>query len=496
MENPQVLSDIVAETAILSGIFNSGQEVYYDISDIVNTDSFSHATNQFIWKVLDKYYKEHKEPLDIPTFVSTAGFLGLTTFFGQHEHLSHLRTVVSSPVESNNLRKLAAKIRKLQIGRSAKIPLTEAARAIDRITGEETLSHIVGLVENPIFDWTTLLNDKQDGPEQIFASIEEYVEWLGSNPVKQMGISTGYPYFDMAIGGGCRRKSVSLVAARAKQGKTILASSMAKNVAAQKIHVLNLDTEMNKNDQRHRMLGAISGVPTNEIETGQFALDPEKKRKVQEAAKYLKSIEQYYTYQNISGWAFEDTISTMRRWLLRTVGHDSNGVVNNCLIVYDYIKLMSADILASAKLQEYQALGFLMTSLHNFAVKYDVPILSFVQLNRDGITREDTDIVAGSDRIVWLASNLTLLKKQSDEEIAEQRSRHQKTIYFSKLVPLIARHGGGLEADNDFIHVQFDRPITSMKEGPLESELKYNYSLASNSQGEILNEADIPNDKL
>ena len=79
----------------------------------------------------------------------------------------------------------------------------------------------------------------------------------------------------------------------------------------------------------------------------------------------------------------------MRKWIYQHVGFDENGQTKDCLIVYDYLKLMGSESISSA-MQEYQVLGFQITKLHNFMVKYDVPCLSFVQLNRDGITREST----------------------------------------------------------------------------------------------------------
>ena len=59
-------------------------------------------------------------------------------------------------------------------------------------------------------------------------------------------------------------------------------------------------------------------------------------------------------------------------------------------------------------IQEYQALGFQITSLHNLCVKLDIPCLSFVQLNRDGITKESTDAVRlrPIDMVVYVLYNI------------------------------------------------------------------------------------------
>ena len=80
----------------------------------------------------------------------------------------------------------------------------------------------------------------------------------------------------------------------------------------------------------------------------------------------------------------------------------------------------------SSSMQEYQVLGFQITQLHNFMVKYDVPCLSFVQLNRDGITKESTDVVSGSDRLIWLCTSFSIFKMKSEEEIAEDKIEKRK----------------------------------------------------------------------
>lgn len=106
----------------------------------------------------------------------------------------------------------------------------------------------------------------------------------------------------------------------------------------------------------------------------------------------------------------------MRRWLVKDVGLNDDGTAKDCVIFYDYIKLMDTAGL-SQDVKEYQLLGFMMTSLHNFAVKYKVPIVAFIQLNRDGINKESTDTASGSDRIVWLCSNFTIFKKNQTKKL-------------------------------------------------------------------------------
>ena len=156
----------------------------------------------------------------------------------------------------------------------------------------------------------------------------------------------------------------------------------------------------------------------------------------------------------------------MRKWLYQHVGIDENGRTKDCLIIYDYLKLMGSDGISNS-MQEFQLLGFQITQLHNFCVKHDVPCLSFVQLNRDGITKESTDVVSGSDRLIWLCTSFTIFKMKSDEEIADDLEENGNR----KLVPVVARHGAGLD-DGDYINMNMFGKYGRIEEGKTRNELK------------------------
>jgi hypothetical protein len=118
-------------------------------------------------------------------------------------------------------------------------------------------------------------------------------------------------------------------------------------------------------------------------------------------------------------------------------------------------------------IQEYQALGFQITSLHNLAVKYDFPCLSFVQLNRDGITKESTDAVSGSDRLIWLCTSFSIFKLKSPEELAEDGPNTGNR----KLVPIVSRHGPGME-DGNYINMNMIGDRATLKELKTRDEFK------------------------
>jgi hypothetical protein len=241
---------------------------------------------------------------------------------------------------------------------------------------------------------------------------------------------------------------------------------MGYNVAKLKIPVLNMDTEMTKQDHINRVLAMITETEINSIETGKFSQTPDARNKIMDAVQELKEAKLYH--KSIAGKPFEEQLAIMRRWVMKEVGLNDDGTAKECVIFYDYLKLMdSAGI--SQDLKEYQVLGFMMTSLHNFAVRYKVPIVAFIQLNRDGITKESTDTASGSDRIIWLCSNFSIFKRKSDEEIAEDGPENGNR----KLVPLISRHGGGLD-DNDYINCHMKGWCAKISEGRTRLEILNN----------------------
>ena len=198
-----------------------------------------------------------------------------------------------------------------------------------------------------------------------------------------------------------------------------------------------------------------------------------------QAMTFVAMIENGACYTKLPLHAFAWKKDAPQRKLNELMVYD-NFSYNNSVICYDYLKLMSSDGI-SASMQEYQVLGFQITKLHNFMVKYDVPCLSFVQLNRDGITKESTDAVSGSDRLIWLCTSFTIFKMKSDEEKAEDNAKNGNR----KMVPIVARHGEGLE-DGDYISMKMFGSIGRLEEGMTRNEIHNNAK--SRSEGFEINE--------
>lgn len=477
-----ILCDPASERAILAGIFKYGEDAYLDAADILQESSFTIDSNVILYRCLKQLCEsEHKPKIDIASIYSVAQELGVSHLLSKKEEAQHLRAIIDFPVDLENIRKFAAKVRKLEIARLLRKQLEGAQDKLLEINGSEPVTSILGIAEDAVFNFSSLLNDTDNSPIPIGKDIEEYIKSLEENKIDQIGIPTGFPIYDKAIGGGLRKGTVNVIAARPKIGKTLLSDNIGFHIAyTHKIPVLNMDTEMNTVDHINRVLAMMTEVEINNIETGKFAETPDQRNKITKAAQELKTTNLFY--KSIAGKPFEEQLSIMRRWLLKHVGLKEDGTAKDCVIFYDYLKLMDSQGM-NQDLKEYQVLGFMMTSLHNFAVRYQIPIVAFIQLNRDGITKESTDTASGSDRIIWLCSNFTIFKRKSDEEIAEDGPNNGNR----KLVPLVSRHGGGLD-DNDYINCHMKGWCAKITEGKTRLEILNNTS--NEDEGFVVNDKD------
>ena len=261
---------------------------------------------------------------------------------------------------------------------------------------------------------------------------------------------------------------------------TTCAKEVAIKVAKDGIPVLMIDTEMSKHDQINRSIASGANVLTGSIETGKFDENPESVKKVYEWMQ--KAIDLPYYYRSVAGKPFEEILSIIRRWLFQDVGMDENGNVLPCVVIYDYFKLMDESVLDN--MQEYQAMGFQISKMTDCANQYKFSCLAFVQANRDGITKETSDIVSQSDRLVWACGSLFLLREKTDEEqIADGMGNGNL-----KLVHICCRYGPGL--DGDYINIFRDGNYSIMKELTTQKQ-----ALKSKAKGEIGFESeDVPFD--
>jgi len=453
-----MIKNLASEDAVLIGLIEHGTDAYLDIESLVKEETFTNNDNRVIFRCLQDVLKSERAKVDYSMIMSSAQSLSLNDFMVKESTTEKMNQLLNLSVSIDSVREHAKKICRLEFARKIQSECKTIYDNVEKVSGEENLSQILSIAEEPIQKISlSYMKEDETTPQLIGSDIQEYIEHLLSNKPTAVGIPSGYNEYDKAIGGGFRRKCVDLIAARPKTGKSILADNFALNISSElNIPVLMLDTEMSKVDHHNRLLANISGIEINDISNGNFQNNPDHIDRVRQAANLLEEIP--YSYISIAGKQFDEILSTARRWLLKEVGYDENGVLNDCLIVFDYLKLMSAANINN-NLAEFQVLGFQITALHNFCVENDCPCVAFVQLNRDGITKESTDVVSGSDRLVWLCTSFTIFKDKTQEEINTDGHRNGN----KKLIPIVARHGPGIE-DEGYICLESHGSLAKIKE--------------------------------
>lgn len=463
-----ILQDSGIERAVLAGIATHGSDIFFEIEDIVGVQDFYWTYNQELFKIFSYLvHQEDTKTFDTPSIQATAKILGYQDFTNGGKHSEYLEAITGETSPSkDNIRSLVIVIYKLSLARRGWLAAKKVQNNLQKVTGAEDVDSIIGQIEEPIFEFTGQIMSQGAGVVSLGQRFDHVMTTLAETPQDIIGLPTGFSKWDNAIGGGLRPATVNVVGARAKQAKSFFCMNVARNMAKNGIPVLYLDTEMTSDTQLHRLTSLISGVELSHVETGQFVNNPHEKEALWSCKQHIESLS--IDHFSVAGLAPQAIISIARRWLSKTVGFTDSGAAKPCLIIYDYIKLMD-DAAFKHGLQEYQLLGFLTTALHNFAVKFKLPVLATVQLNRDGVEKEGAETISGSDRVLWLCSNFTILKQKSQTELNED----QPSNGTKKFVVTDTRYGPGMER-GEYINVIDNLAVGKLTEGPLFSQAVQN----------------------
>lgn len=421
-----------AEKAILCGICQHGKDAWLDCSDLIDVNCFTDEFNGALYKTLD-YLCEQDQKVDLPSIISAASSLKLDVVQDKNNR-TYIKSLFQTKIELDNVRKFAGKLRKISLANQLTDLVSQAQNELKEVTGDESLDAILDIVESKIFDFSSNLGQKEGEAQHISIGLDDYIERLKTSPVDQVGIPTGFKTYDFAIGGGLRRGCFNLIGARPKIGKSTLCDNIAIHTALKlDVPTLVLDTEMQVDDHWNRILANQTQIVVDEIGSGRIFSDKYLGSKVEKIKEDLNRSNLYY--KNISGKPFTEVISVIRRWIYKNVGIEG-GKAKDCVIIYDYFKLPESEA-KDSKYQEYQLIGFQSAKLHDFAVKYGASILAFVQVNRDGISKDDTSVVSQSDRLIWNCASFSIFRPKSTKDIEADGNHMGNRV----LVPIVSRYG-------------------------------------------------------
>jgi replicative DNA helicase len=370
--------------------------------------------------------------------------------------LEYLTTLTKTDEKEKNLEIYIKKLKQTYTRRElCNISIEVLDEMLDDKTKVLNPNELITTVQNKIDDISVKESNVQE-VHKMGEGLEERIKALSENPMEIGGLETHFYTFDKMTN-GMFGGDLMFVCARAKMGKSVILTNWASNISIiDKMPILYINTEMKDEENENRLLAMLSGVPINEITSGQFMWDTEygtkadKLERMKIATELIKSGNFHHIF--MTDFNPNKIVSIARQY------KNKYGIV---AIFFDYLKLPANSANNLKFVKEYQELGIIATQLKDLAGILDIPIYSAVQANRNdvGQSAEDMDEgdIAGSDRILQLCSKLVFLAKKDEEAIALEGGKLgniQARIKFQ-------RNGA---CDCPPINIQFDREITRMTE--------------------------------
>lgn len=466
------LKNIGAERAALAGLVQYGVEVFFENNHFLDINVFSDDKNQLIYSLIKDLYTGGSETIDLASLVTQSHNAGIYELVCKSQtDQEYLRAIFHFDIDRGNISKQIKHLYSLYVARKAQQLHQRAYKDLESFDVSKGLSDILTITESPL---NGLLEEvtEEDKIEKIGASLDDYIEYLENGEIGAPGIVGPWPIYNSIVGSGGLDVGIHLIGARPKQGKSTIGKEFCLHVSRTGIPTLYIDSEMDETDQTNRILSSEANVDITEIITKSYRNSEEKIKRIRQAAAEVKQLP--FFHKKVSGRDFDYILNYTKRWLHREVGF-TNGQANKHFIVYDYFKLTETNSLKD--MQEYQAMGFQFAKLHDFCKIHNTSILSFVQLNRDGITKDTTDVISQSDRLLWNCVSFSLLKRKTSDEMGVDGIQNGNM----KLIPLEGRFMTRMD-DGDYINLNMDFSKSKVTEISTRSNPKSDQGFEFNSE--------------
>lgn len=382
------------ERALLSYCFKN-MDSFYDLMGKMGSDDFLHSDHSTLFTLLGALSKQEVKSFDLPMVVNTAQqlFGGLTSIGG----IEYLQSINEMRVDTKNfdiyLKNVLEASTKYKLYYIIKDNLKQIEEnAKDGKTGED----LIGAIEHKILDLSTESKSIRE-PRNLCDGLRELIEERMRNPVRQMGLSTGYSILDRQID-GLVPGTLNIISARPKMGKSTFLSNIASYVAYiadPATAILYVDTEMPFDQWRDRIVSSLTDVKEREIKHGGYT--KEGYDKIMAAVKIVEAGKLFHEF--MPGYTVDKLTALYKKYKLKH---------NIGLMIFDYIKEPDSSSIERNR-KEYQVLGDVTTKLKDLAGSLNIPCLTAVQVNREGA-------VADSDKIIRYADTIMQWMYKKEEE--------------------------------------------------------------------------------
>ena len=418
-------------------------EKFAEFSNWINSSDFFSEVNKVIYSFIKSSLDQgdHLDHILLSEKIKLSGI----SFEDNINIADYIQALSLVKISKNSLRESARQLKKLTVRREISSVGSSLQKEMKSVDADKTLTDIIDTADS-VYSKINTYDNGESFPQNIFEEMEFAVEEKGNNPVKAFGPPGPHARMNDLYGSLFRPGNIAVVVARTGVGKTQFVMDFCTKVSKEtSIPVLHLDNgEMSKEELLSRQCAAISGVPLNLIETGQW------RQAGEEIVEKIRSVwpkiqDQKFYYQNVGGMPIDSMIQMIKHFYYSKVKRG-----NPLIISYDYIKTTSENL---NNKNEWQVVGEMVDKLKRLIAKdilFDSkPVLSLitsVQSNRSGITNnrsadtivDDESVVSLSDRITQFCTHLFHLRKKTLDQLTEERNLFGTHI----LKPLKGRHLG------------------------------------------------------
>jgi replicative DNA helicase len=392
------LSDIRKEHLLL-GTLMKGQESWMRLPEGFTADNFSQPLNRAIFYVLDDLYSKGKvfDPIQVADALPSDIQKELEGLGGWN----FLSTLESLPVDPHNAEFIAKDL--IELGTRRRIE-SAGTKISGMATDAASLDKIIENIEVVISD---IEGKGEFEVKTIGSDALEFIADKIAHSAEVPGLASGFSELDKSVQ-GFQGGRLYVVGARKKTGKSMILLNWAKHLTVDLgIPVLWISTEHSQTDEFSRLLSLVSEVREVTINNGTFADVPVHSERVERAIEKISDIPFYFC--SMPGFSL-GKIKRLTRKFARVYGVKA--------LFFDYVK--GTPDTANAK--EWQELGILADGLKVLASTENLPVITAVQINREGAKEFklggelDSDYFAGSDRIAQLMSVGMILRKPTKKE--------------------------------------------------------------------------------
>lgn len=217
-------------------------------------------------------------------------------------------------------------------------------------------------------------------------------------------ISSGLKTIDKWLDGGFHEKSLSLILCQVNGGKTAIKTALATNIIMQNKKVLYITLEMAEEKISERVMFNIFNMDRSEIR---------KLNKEQFLGKFSECKKKFDTKFIVREFPTKTANTNYIRNLLKELAIKRKFIPD--IIFVDYLAILCPNVMGRSD-NSYSEQKRIAQELRALSMEKAIPVISSIQVNRDGFGKLDIDMDDISDSIgVAFDSDVVIAATQNDD---------------------------------------------------------------------------------